>query len=71
MVNPQHINFLSEKVKDLKTALFYSNSSSVLKLPAGVVTAINVDEVGQIWLLVPRPKQSVKEFERNFPVMYY
>ncbi len=68
MMDNLHLNFLREKITDLKTALLYSNSESVLRLPTTIVTSINVDELGQIWLLVPRPPQNIQEFERNFPV---
>jgi general stress protein 26 len=27
-----------------------------------------VDDIGQIWLLVSRPQQNIKEFEQRFPV---
>lgn len=66
--NNLHVNFLREKIGELKTALLYCNSKSVLKIPTTIVTAINVDDLGQIWLLVPRPSQNITEFERDFPV---
>lgn len=68
MINSLHINFLREKIEDIRSALFFSQSESVLKLPNSLVSALQVDEIGNIWLLAPRPKQQLKEFEQRFPV---
>jgi hypothetical protein len=68
MVNTLHLSFLREKIEDIRSALFFSRSESVLKLPNSLVSALQVDEIGNIWLLAPRPKQQLKEFEQRFPV---
>lgn len=68
MVNTLHLSFLREKIEDIRSALFFSKSESVLKLPNCLVTALQVDEIGNVWLLAPRPKQQLKEFEQRFPV---
>ena len=68
MVSTLPINFLREKIEDIRSALFFSMSESVLKLPNNLVSALQVDEIGNIWLLLPRPKQQLKEFEQRFPV---
>lgn len=68
MTNTLHISFLREKIEDIRSALFFSMSESVLRLPNSLVSALQVDEIGNIWLLAPRPKQQIKEFEQRFPV---
>lgn len=68
MITNLHLNFLREKINDIRTALFFSMSKSVLKLPNCIVSAIHVDDMGQIWLVMPKPTQEVKEFEQKFPV---
>lgn len=68
MVNTLHSNFLREKIEDIRSALFFSKSESVLRLPNSLVSALQVDEIGNIWLLAPRPKQQLREFEQRFPV---
>jgi hypothetical protein len=52
---------------ELEHALFFNYSPSVLRLPASVITALHVDEVGQIWFMVRRPQQQLHEFDRVFP----
>jgi len=33
-----------------------------------IVSILKVDELGQLWFFVPRPKQALHEFDREFPV---
>lgn len=58
---------MREKINEIGSALFFSQNNSVLKLPATVVTALDVDEVGHVWFFVHRPMQSLQEFDREFP----
>jgi hypothetical protein len=67
MLPLSNIQFLQEKIQDLRSALFFSMSDSVLKLPTTIVTALKVDEVGQIWFFLNRPIQHLQEFDREFP----
>jgi general stress protein 26 len=61
------LGFVRERINDIGSALFFSQNTSVLRLPATVVTALTVDEVGQIWFFISRPTQSLQEFDREFP----
>jgi hypothetical protein len=67
MLPETHLPFLQEKISDLRSALFFSLSNAVLKMPTTIVTALKVDEVGQVWFLVNRPMQNIQEFDREFP----
>ncbi|MEJ7768168.1 MAG: pyridoxamine 5'-phosphate oxidase family protein [Chitinophagaceae bacterium] len=58
--------FLKEKIYDLDTALFISKSEAVLKVPTCIISVLKVDDTGQLWFLIPRPKQYVNEFEKSF-----
>ncbi len=62
-----NLGFMRERISDIGSALFFSENNSVLKLPATVVTALEVDELGQIWFFLNRPTQSLQEFDRDFP----
>jgi len=62
-----HLGFLREKISAIGSALFFSQNNSVLRLPSTVVTALDVDEVGQVWFFLHRPTQSLQEFDREFP----
>ena len=67
MLSDTHLPFLQEKISDLRSALFFSLTNSVLKIPTTIVTALRVDEVGQVWFFVNRPMQNIQEFDREFP----
>lgn len=67
MLPENDLHFLQEKIQDLRSALFFSLSDSVLKMPTTIVTALKVDEVGQVWFLVNRPAQALHQFDKEFP----
>ena len=67
MTTDNHLKFMQEKVMELRTALFFSMSDAVLKLPTSIITALKVDDLGQVWFFVNRPKQNIQEFDREFP----
>ena len=62
------LSFVEEKVRDLENALFFSTSDAVLKMPACVVRILEIDELGQLWFVVPKPTQFIYTFEKTFPV---
>ena len=51
---------------ELKHALFYSCSESLLKLPVSIIQALHVDECDQVWFMVRKPTQYLNEFDRAF-----
>ena len=68
MATNQQLNFLQEKIQEIGSAIFFNLSDSVLKLPTSIVTTLKVDDYGYVWFFIQKPKQSLKEFEREFPV---
>jgi hypothetical protein len=68
MLPQSDLQFLQQKIQDLKNALFFSQNTSVLRIGTTIVSVIKVDELGQMWFFVPRPKQALHEFDREFPV---
>ena len=67
MLPDSSIHFLQDKIEDLRSALFFSLSNAVLKMPTTIVTTLKVDEAGQIWFFVNRPTQYLHEFDKDFP----
>ena len=63
-----NLPFLQEKIQELKNALFFSQNCSVLRMATTIVSILKVDELGQLWFFVPRPRQALHEFDREFPV---
>ncbi len=58
---------MRQRISDIGSALFFSENNAVLKLLPTIVTALEVDELGQIWFFVNRPTQSLQEFDHEFP----
>lgn len=65
MTTDNNLQFIREKISQLRTAVMYSMSNSIEKVPNDIVTALKVDEEGQLWFLCRNPL--VKEFEQSFP----
>ena len=67
MVNDSNLQFIREKVCVLRNAVMYVASSGLVKLGNDIVTAVKVDEDGQLWFVTNRPAQIVSECEQSFP----
>jgi general stress protein 26 len=67
MSNSLSLGFLQEKIGELRSALFYSQTDAVLKLPTSIISAFQVDETGQVWFFINKPSQYLQEFDRAFP----
>ena len=63
-----YIYTIRQKIEGLKTAIMYSTSNDVLKLPTHIVHTLKVDENGYLWFIVPKPTQQIAAFESKFPV---
>jgi general stress protein 26 len=59
---------VNDKIMELQSALFFTESASLLKLPTHVISNVaGIDNDGQIWFVIPRPVQKIEEFEREIP----
>lgn len=61
------INFLKEKINDIRSALFFSQNNDVIKMPTSIITVLRVDDDGYVWFFVSRPQQYLDAFEKEFP----
>jgi general stress protein 26 len=64
----QQLSFLQDKIRDIGTAIFFNLSDSVLKLPTSIIQSLKVDDLGFIWFYMQKPKQELREFDKEFPV---
>ena len=62
------LEIIKEKIETIGSAIMYSTSDTVLKLPTQIVNTLHIDELGNLWFLIPRPAQHVALFDRIFPV---
>lgn len=65
MATDTNLQFIREKISQLRTAVMYSMSNSISRLPNDIVTALEVDEEGVLWFLCRGPL--LKEYEQSFP----
>ena len=68
MLSNSQNTFLREKINELGSALFFNESNALLRFPSTVISALEVDKVGQIWFFMSRPAQQIQEFDKEFPV---
>ena len=68
MAANQQLQFLQEKIQEIKSAILFNLSDSVLKFPTTIVSTLKVDDFGYVWFFVKKPKQDIREFETEFPV---
>jgi|GEM_PF-610955 len=63
-----NLQFIREKIYDIRSAIMYSMSNDVVKLPNNIVTALKVDNEGNLWFSCSRPAEYVDQCEKSFPV---
>ncbi|MHA4806710.1 pyridoxamine 5'-phosphate oxidase family protein [Flavitalea flava] len=68
MEHSSDLRFLQEKIQDIRSALFFSQNTSLLRISTSIVSVLKVDDLGQMWFFVPRPRQALHEFDKEFPV---
>jgi len=66
MTNHLPLSFVQQKIIELRNALFFPTTESLLQLSVCIVNVIKVDELGQIWFAIPLPAQNIRGF--NWPV---
>jgi len=63
----QQAGMLRSKIMELQSALFFTESASIVKLPTHVISDVELDAEGQIWFVIPRPVQHLEAFEKEIP----
>ena len=58
---------LKSKIMELQSALLFTESSSLVKLPTHVISDVEIDEEGQIWFVIPKPIQHIDAFDKEIP----
>jgi hypothetical protein len=58
---------LKSKITELQSALFFTESVSIVKLPTHVISDVEVDTEGNIWFVIPRPVQHIEAFDKEIP----
>jgi general stress protein 26 len=67
MSNDTNLQFIREKISHLRNAVMYVSCNSPVKFGNDIVTAVRVDEEGQLWFVTNSPAQLVEQCEQCFP----
>ena len=67
MATDNNFRFISAKIAELRTAVMYSMSNELVKIPNDIVNYVNIDADGQLWFLSHLPPQLLSECEKTFP----
>jgi general stress protein 26 len=67
MARDTNLEFITDKLYQLRNAVMYSMSNSLVRLPNDIVTLVKVDEEGNLWFVSRQPKQLTDECEQVFP----
>jgi hypothetical protein len=67
MTTDTNLQFIRGKIYQIRSAIMYSMSNEVIKLPNNIVKAVKVDNEGQLWFVCKHPGWQVDQCERTFP----
>lgn len=68
MENDYKLLFIKNKLQQIKSAVMYSTSGNVARLPNDIVEFESVDDDGILWFSAHVPRNWVKAYELHFPV---
>jgi general stress protein 26 len=67
MERDNNLQFIRQKIYEIKNAVMYSMSNDLVRMPNNIVTVLKVDDEGQLWFLCNPPSFKVEECEAVFP----
>jgi general stress protein 26 len=67
MATENNLEFLKDRIFEIKSALLFSLSDEIVKIPASIISILKIDEEGQLWFFTNRPKQILFDEDKLFP----
>jgi hypothetical protein len=67
IANELETGILKSKIIELQSALFFTESSSIVKLPTHVISDVELDNEGQIWFVIPMPAMQLEAYDKEIP----
>lgn len=67
MSKDPNLQFIREKINQVRSAIMYSSSDEVIRVPNNIVTAVKVDEEGQLWFVCDSPCYLPEQYPSSFP----
>jgi hypothetical protein len=65
-INPE-LEMLKSKIMELQSALLFTESNSIVKLPTHVISDVELDSDGNIWFVIPKPAMQIEAYEKEIP----
>jgi general stress protein 26 len=67
MLTDNNLQFIRQKIYRVRSAIMYSMSNELIKIPNCLVEAVNVDNEGQLWFICKPPSHRVDQCVSSFP----
>jgi hypothetical protein len=67
MISDTHLGFLRDRIHEIGSALFFNTSNAAFKLPTSIISALKVDDYGNIWFFLHRPDVFIEDGDKEFP----
>ena len=61
------LEILKSKIMELQSALLFTESKSIVKLPTHVISDVELDSDGNIWFVIPKPAMHIEAYEKEIP----
>ena len=62
---PMSLGFIKSRIQEIRSGLFYNVSEDVFQMPTCIISAMKVDDDGNVWFLMNRNgRQMVRENDR-------
>lgn len=63
----QEKEMLKSKIMELQSALLFTESKSIVKLPTHVISDVELDSEGNVWFFIPKPAMSIEAYDKEIP----
>jgi hypothetical protein len=67
MLSDIHRGFLRDRINEIGSALFFNTSNAAFKLPTSIISALKVDDHGNILFFLHKPDVFIEESDKEFP----
>ncbi len=62
----QQLDFLRDRIHEIRSALFANTSNEAFKLPTCIISALNIDNEGNVCFFIHRPDLYMEEYDMEF-----
>ena len=66
-ITTEEMQVLKSKIMELQSALLFTESSSIVKLPTHVISDVELDNEGNVWFVIPKPAMQIEAYDKEIP----